>query len=122
MVLGFISLLLTFGQSYIARICIPNKVADTMLPCAKHAQGSHNTEGEANEPGVGVKSKGEGGHRRLLWYEHRMLQGAGGGTKHKCHEVSTSRYIEIKNAGVLNYFTQEKLIGRNTSLFKVKAN
>lgn len=33
MVLGFISLLLTFGQSYIAKICIPEKAANTMLPC-----------------------------------------------------------------------------------------
>ncbi|PKU72837.1 MLO-like protein 10 [Dendrobium catenatum] len=33
MVLGFISLLLTFGQNYIAKICIPESVADTMLPC-----------------------------------------------------------------------------------------
>ncbi|ERN17137.1 MLO-like protein 9 [Amborella trichopoda] len=33
MILGFISLLLTFGQSYIAKICIPDHVADTMLPC-----------------------------------------------------------------------------------------
>ncbi|XP_058107295.1 MLO-like protein 9 [Magnolia sinica] len=33
MVLGFISLLLTFGQSYITGICISEKSADTMLPC-----------------------------------------------------------------------------------------
>ncbi|CAH2051436.1 unnamed protein product [Thlaspi arvense] len=33
MVLGFISLLLTFGQSYILKICIPSDVARTMLPC-----------------------------------------------------------------------------------------
>lgn len=33
MVLGFISLLLTFGQSYISKICIHVKAADTMLPC-----------------------------------------------------------------------------------------
>ncbi|KAJ0445565.1 hypothetical protein HanIR_Chr16g0844351 [Helianthus annuus] len=33
MVLGFISLILTFSQYYIAKICIPDKVADTMLPC-----------------------------------------------------------------------------------------
>ncbi|KAK8968952.1 MLO-like protein 10 [Platanthera guangdongensis] len=33
MVLGFISLLLTFGQNYIAKICISVAVADTMLPC-----------------------------------------------------------------------------------------
>ncbi|KAG4950025.1 hypothetical protein JHK82_043226 [Glycine max] len=33
MILGFISLLLTFDQSYIVRICIPEKLADNMLPC-----------------------------------------------------------------------------------------
>ncbi|WOL18191.1 MLO-like protein 9 isoform X1 [Canna indica] len=33
MTLGFISLLLAFGQNYIIRICIPEKVANTMLPC-----------------------------------------------------------------------------------------
>ncbi|KAF7809552.1 MLO-like protein 10 [Senna tora] len=33
MILGFISLLLTFGQNYIVKICIPSKVADNMLPC-----------------------------------------------------------------------------------------
>ncbi|KAK1554393.1 hypothetical protein Q3G72_011509 [Acer saccharum] len=35
MVLGFISLILTFGQNYIAEICIPIEVANTMLPCLK---------------------------------------------------------------------------------------
>ncbi|WCJ44745.1 Seven transmembrane MLO family protein [Euphorbia peplus] len=35
MVLGFISLLLTFSQSYIARICIKERYANTMLPCPK---------------------------------------------------------------------------------------
>lgn len=34
MILGFISLILTFSQSYIAKICIPVKVANTMLPCS----------------------------------------------------------------------------------------
>ncbi|KAG7968770.1 hypothetical protein I3843_08G171800 [Carya illinoinensis] len=32
MILGFISPLLTFGQSYIARICLPIKVLKNMLP------------------------------------------------------------------------------------------
>ncbi|AES74105.1 hypothetical protein MtrunA17_Chr3g0144171 [Medicago truncatula] len=35
MLLGFISLLLTFGTKYIAKICIPNKLGDSMLPCKK---------------------------------------------------------------------------------------
>ncbi|KAF3440893.1 hypothetical protein FNV43_RR19179 [Rhamnella rubrinervis] len=59
MILGFISLLLTFGQSYIARICIPIKVAESMLPCTKKV--STTTEEE---------------HRRkLLWSERRFLAG-----------------------------------------------
>ena len=42
MILGFISLLLSFGQNYIAKICIPQKVADTMLPC--HLEDDEETE------------------------------------------------------------------------------
>nr|GEX67381.1 MLO-like protein 8 [Tanacetum cinerariifolium] len=62
MVLGFISLILTFSQYYIAKICIPVSVADTMLPCAKKDKGE--------------KEK-EGARRLLLWYEHgRILAGA----------------------------------------------
>lgn len=33
MILGFISLLLTFGEKYILKICIPEKAAASMLPC-----------------------------------------------------------------------------------------
>ncbi|KAM0003225.1 hypothetical protein Hdeb2414_s0293g00859141 [Helianthus debilis subsp. tardiflorus] len=57
MVLGFISLILTFSQYYIAKICIPVDVANTMLPCAL--------------------KEGKGARRLLLWYEHgRSLAGA----------------------------------------------
>ncbi|KAK7283468.1 hypothetical protein RIF29_13008 [Crotalaria pallida] len=35
MLLGFISLLLTFGTNYIAKICIPVSIGDSMLPCKK---------------------------------------------------------------------------------------
>ncbi|CAN8271276.1 unnamed protein product [Cochlearia groenlandica] len=34
MILGFISLLLTFGETYILKICVPSKAALSMLPCA----------------------------------------------------------------------------------------
>lgn len=79
MVLGFISLLLTFGQNYIVQICIPEKAADTMLPCHKEKQVEH--------------GKGETHHRRLLWdsieripSKHRMLVEASGP---HCSEVGT---------------------------------
>lgn len=58
MVLGFISLLLTFSQSYISKICIPSRVADTMLPCKP----------ENNNPAPKEE------HRRmLLWTDRRAL-------------------------------------------------
>lgn len=72
MVLGFISLLLTFGQNFIVKICIPEKAADTMLPCPY--------KGEKE------KSSDEDGHRRLLWYNHRFLSTATSGSS--CKEVS----------------------------------
>ncbi|KAD4586450.1 hypothetical protein E3N88_24051 [Mikania micrantha] len=62
MILGFISLILTFSQYYIAKICIPVDVADTMLPCAKRRK---------------YEKKEKGAHRLLLWHEHgRSLAGA----------------------------------------------
>ncbi|KAG5534468.1 hypothetical protein RHGRI_022562 [Rhododendron griersonianum] len=61
MVLGFISLLLTFSQYYIARICIPYNIANTMLPCP--ARDKISAEG-----------------RRLLWFDHRVLAAGGFGT------------------------------------------
>eukprot|EP00268_Persea_americana_P060238 TRINITY_DN7479_c0_g2_i1.p1 TRINITY_DN7479_c0_g2~~TRINITY_DN7479_c0_g2_i1.p1 ORF type:complete len:561 (+),score=95.99 TRINITY_DN7479_c0_g2_i1:396-2078(+) len=71
MVLGFISLLLTFCQSYIAKICIPLKAAHSMLPCSE------------------VEATKETDRRRLLWedfipdsgLQRRFLAGAGSAPK-----------------------------------------
>ncbi|CAL9782674.1 unnamed protein product [Musa acuminata subsp. burmannicoides] len=52
MILGFISLLLIFGQSYIAKICIPETLSNTMLPCPIKTD-------------TGTAEAG-GGHRRKL--------------------------------------------------------
>ncbi|XP_074300094.1 MLO-like protein 9 [Silene latifolia] len=59
MVLGFISLLLTFSQNYITAICIPSKAADTMLPCLLNRSKS--------------SASGEEHGRRLLWDDHRRI-------------------------------------------------
>ncbi|CAH9088269.1 unnamed protein product [Cuscuta epithymum] len=67
MILGFISLILVFSQYYIAGICIPTHVADTMLPCKA-------AEKVANE---------EEHRRRLLSYERRALSA---GQELKCKE------------------------------------
>ncbi|KAI9073690.1 hypothetical protein K1719_044354 [Acacia pycnantha] len=82
MILGFISLLLTFGQSFIANICIPTKYGNTMLPCtiryheAAGGEGGHD-EGGGGEEGGGEETGGAAAehHRRLLSYERRFLSG-----------------------------------------------
>jgi len=73
MILGFISLILVFSQYYIAKICIPVKVADTMLPCPANSTTSKTDDSE----------KGDN-RRRLLWYEHRIL--AAGTYSSNCKE------------------------------------
>ncbi|KAF6146999.1 hypothetical protein GIB67_036718 [Kingdonia uniflora] len=71
MVLSFIFLLLTFGQVYIGRICIPIKAADSMLPCPlRHAEVEDTEEHR----------------RRLLWNDRRFLAAAGAAVK-KCKTV-----------------------------------
>ncbi|OMP05749.1 Mlo-related protein [Corchorus olitorius] len=79
-VLGCISLLLTIGQSYISRICIPTKVADTMLFCAKRVDHPNIGHGPQNEPKPepAHPGGGQGGHRRLLLFDRRFLAGGGG--------------------------------------------
>ncbi|CAK8569203.1 unnamed protein product [Lathyrus sativus] len=108
MVLGFISLLLTFGQNYISKVCIPMKYGTTMLPCLpmhervadhpnEHALTDHEPtptdheptptdheptptdhEPTPTKPAEEGESNGEH-HRRLLSYERRVLSGGGGG-------------------------------------------
>lgn len=80
MILGFISLLLTVGTKYIAKICIPEKIGNTMLPC----DNDHEDEGEGEDD--------KGGHRRKLFYytgeatSRRVLAVAAAGDGY-CSEV-----------------------------------
>ncbi|AEC06633.1 unnamed protein product [Arabidopsis thaliana] len=85
MVLGFISLLLTFGQTYILDICIPSHVARTMLPCpAPNLKKEDDDNGES--------------HRRLLSFEHRFLSG-GEASPTKCTKEG---YVELISAEALH--------------------
>ncbi|KAM3711058.1 hypothetical protein ACJW31_01G078900 [Castanea mollissima] len=58
MLLGFISLLLTVGTTYITRICIPSKVGNTMLPCRTDAT---------------KKDQGGAGRRKLLSNDENVM-------------------------------------------------
>ncbi|KAK7352155.1 hypothetical protein VNO80_17573 [Phaseolus coccineus] len=57
MLLGFISLLLTFGTKYIAKICIPTSAGDIMLPCKKVEES---------------KNSDDSNGRKLLYFEDNM--------------------------------------------------
>lgn len=51
MLMGFISLLLTLGQTTISKICIPEGIAYSMLPCRKEestATGSDHCSKQVN--------------------------------------------------------------------------
>lgn len=96
MVLGFISLLLTFGQNYISKMCIPEKYSKTMLPCLPHDQreggGGHATDEAVHGPPAASHEEGEAHegehHRRLLSYERRFLSADSPGPG--CKEVIKS--------------------------------
>ncbi|CAI9110446.1 OLC1v1010469C1 [Oldenlandia corymbosa var. corymbosa] len=79
MLLGFVSLLITFGQQYVVKICIPSKAGNTMLPCKK-------PDDKGKGAGKGDKGNGGGDGRKLLWYigeaAARRVLAAGGGTDH----------------------------------------
>ncbi|CAL9154463.1 unnamed protein product [Musa hybrid cultivar] len=71
MILGFISLLLTIGETYITKICIPYKVAETMLPCPLK------NDTLTSEPGGG-------NHRRLLMVQNAKRRILAAGSPASC--------------------------------------
>uniref|UniRef100_A0ACD5U759 Uncharacterized protein n=1 Tax=Avena sativa TaxID=4498 RepID=A0ACD5U759_AVESA len=104
MVLGFISLLLVFGQNYIIKVCITEEAANTMLPCRlkkstieAETDPAHHGAAGANA-GVGEGSGGAhatpaehlsmGGHpftaAASLGVPHRMLSGGEANMKTQC--------------------------------------
>jgi mlo protein len=113
MVLGFISLLLVFGQNYIIKICITEEAADTMLPC-RLKKSTIEAETNADHPGVaganaGVADHG-GAHAEPVHFSlgvhpftgaasfsvpHRMLSGGEANMKTKCPPVLIINTITI---------------------------
>ncbi|KAM0841594.1 hypothetical protein ACQ4PT_058908 [Festuca glaucescens] len=107
MVLGFISLLLVFGQNYIIKICISEEAADTMLPCRlkKTTIEAETTADHHGAAGVNA-GVGEGGvhattgHLSLGGHPftaaasfsvpHRMLSGGEANMKTKCPQGKVS--------------------------------
>ncbi|XP_059590625.1 MLO-like protein 9 isoform X2 [Vitis vinifera] len=115
MILGFISLLLTFGQNYISKICIPSDLADTMLPCPSGGQAHHEAEHKP-EPAEGEH------HRKLLWNEHRFLSVESEGVV--CKETRAwkewERETEYDNDAARFRLTHETSFVRDHSSFWTK--
>lgn len=61
MLAGFISLLLTVGQDYVSKICIPAKATNFMLPCRRESGG---TDGGDND---------HDRRRKLLSYDEEVI-------------------------------------------------
>lgn len=92
MLLGFISLLLTVGTSWVSRICITAKAGGLMLPCRKDKKYTSSDD------------VGKDDRRRLLWHgeQHQMwrrsLAAAAVGDNHcSSHGVS---YLELFNSSL----------------------
>ncbi|XP_076947798.1 MLO-like protein 9 [Bidens hawaiensis] len=64
MILGFISLLMTFCQNYIAAICVSKVLTKDFLPCKKQPDGKEPLDDDTDDAG---------GRRKLLWYARRSL-------------------------------------------------
>lgn len=90
MILGFISLTLVFSQYYIAEICIPTSVADTMLPCSSK---EYNKDKEESR-------------RRLLSYERRVLASKASG----CTKVIAAFLLKLGSAVYLVLLDIENFI------------
>ncbi|GFZ10550.1 seven transmembrane MLO family protein [Actinidia rufa] len=67
MLLGFLSLLLTVGTTYISQICIPIKLGNTMLPCEKKDYEKGGGDGDDDN------DKGGDRRRKLLSYAQDMV-------------------------------------------------
>jgi mlo protein len=102
MLLGFISLLLTFGTKYVAKICIPSNLGNIMLPCKK-------AEAE--------KQDSTDDRRRLLSFDdenfvwRRSLAAAAGGDDYCSKKVSHVTYINK------TYIQFMHLFNYNNSMF-----
>ncbi|XP_010539025.1 PREDICTED: MLO-like protein 9 [Tarenaya hassleriana] len=70
MVLGFISLLLTFGQNYIATICVPSRFGQAMSFCGPYDGSDMGSRKTVHHKHSSHKSHHE---RRLLSLERRIL-------------------------------------------------
>lgn len=74
MLLGFISLLLTIGTRFIAKICIPAELGSTMLPCKRGYKDGGGYGGGGGDDGDDGDDGGDGRRKLLSYAEERILR------------------------------------------------
>lgn len=99
MLLGFMSLILAVTQVPISNICIPNRLADIMLPCRKQAETPATTVENVEHLVVGLartflptseiynRTVWKVPHRRLADDDDQAADDGGGATTGTCGEV-----------------------------------
>ncbi|KAL1544152.1 MLO-like protein 6 [Salvia divinorum] len=92
MLLGFISLLLTVGQTPISNICISKSAGASWHPCSKSEEESK------------VEDEGAGERRRLLWLEGGARRILAGGGSDKCAEKGKVPFVSSDGIHQLHIF------------------
>ncbi|CAK9143227.1 unnamed protein product [Ilex paraguariensis] len=101
MLLGFISLLLTVGQSPISNICISEKIGATWHPCKKKQEDKLNTKDDSQD--------GEDNRRKLLMITNsgeglRRFLAGGGGETDKCAVKGKVPFVSSTGINQLHIF------------------
>ncbi|KAI3459941.1 hypothetical protein Pfo_016604 [Paulownia fortunei] len=71
MLLGFISLLLTVGTTYVAKICVSEELGNKWLPCDKDLK--NQSIGSGNDGDNDDDDKGKNGNRKLISYAQDVV-------------------------------------------------
>lgn len=110
MILGFISLLLTFGEHYILKICIPEKAAASMLPCPALSTHDQDKTHRRRLAAAATSSRCDevisSFHYNKLYSSlfcyHTILFSAGSWTTHTCHGFAPATHSIVLH-GCLSY-------------------
>ncbi|KAL2634180.1 hypothetical protein R1flu_005659 [Riccia fluitans] len=116
MLLGFISLLLTVSQTYVASICVQSSLLEHFTPCNLSDRKTYGGPDKGTDSPSSDPSKKGDAHRRLMGYLgnslleeaaklpiRRQLAGGGGGLATTCPEGKES-FVSATGLGQLHIF------------------
>ena len=108
MLLGFMSLTLTVTQQPVSKICIPNSVAFTMLPCQREIQIKANKNLEMEQ----LRSS-SATNRRFSWLPEKFVSLAAGGEEEESSSSSSGdSSSSSSSSSSSDYCTAKVMIGK----------